>query len=152
MLQEFIQQNMIRIPGGQLSYPGINNYEKEVITFNKPRILITSNFISSTRELVDTLLGVNENNEELILIAKGIYKDPFYTLVRNKERGTLKVILIQAPKNKDGKVRSGLLKKIAQVTNSFFFKQRTKLDKYPYFKLGKAEKVIITKNDTTIII
>ncbi|MBS0615808.1 MAG: chaperonin GroEL [Verrucomicrobia bacterium] len=116
-----------------------------------PKILITDKKISSAQEILQILQGVASSGQEILIIADDIDGDALSTLVVNRLRGILKVCAVKAPGFGDR--RKALLEDIAILTGATVISE----DKGMTLKdadvavLGEAEKIIISKETTTIV-
>jgi chaperonin GroEL len=121
------------------------------VEMNNPYILITDKKISSVQEILPILQVVASSAQDLLIIADDIEGDALSTLVVNKLRGTLKIAAVKAPGFGDR--RKALLQDIAILTGATLVSDEMGI----YLKdatsevLGSAEKVLITKDKTTII-
>ena len=115
------------------------------------RILVTDKKISSVQEILPILQTIATSAQELLIIADDLEGDALSTLVVNKLRGTLKVCAVKAPGFGDR--RKAILEDIAALTGATLVTESTGM----YLKdadaavLGRAEKILITKDKTTII-
>jgi chaperonin GroEL len=127
------------------------NAETMSVEMNDPVILITDKKISSVQEILPILQAVANSALEFLIIADDIEGDALSTLVVNKLRGTLKVCAVKAPGFGDR--RKAMLEDLAVLTGGVLTSEDTGM----YLKdatsevLGKAEKIIVTKEKTTII-
>jgi chaperonin GroEL len=127
------------------------NAEKMLVEMSDAYILITDKKISSIQEILPVLQTVATSSKELLIIADDIEGDALSTLVINKLRGSLKVAAVKAPGFGDR--RKALLEDIAILTGGTLITEDAGL----YLKdatvshLGKAEKILINKEKTTII-
>jgi len=127
------------------------NSETMVAEMHDTRILITDKKIASVQEILPILQAIATSAKELLIIAEDIEADALSTLVINKLRGTLKVCAVKAPGFGDR--RKALLQDIAILTGGVVVSEETgmTLKDAPIDVLGHAEKIVITKDKTTII-
>lgn len=118
---------------------------------NNPQILIVDKKISSVHEILPVLTSIATAGKELLIIADDIEADALSTLVVNKLRGTLKVVAIKAPGFGDR--RKAMLQDIAVLTGATVVSEETgmSLKEISASVLGSAEKVIVSKENTTVI-
>jgi len=116
-----------------------------------PRILLIDRKINSIHELSPVLQAVAATGRHLLIIAEDIEGDALSTLVVNKLRGTLKVAAVKAPGFGDR--RKAMLEDIAVLTGGAVISEETgmSLKEIPTSALGSAEKILITKEHTTIL-
>ncbi len=127
------------------------NAEKLCVEMQNAKLLITDKKISSVQDILPILQSVATTATELLIIADDIEGDALSTLVVNKLRGTLKVCAVKAPGFGDR--RKALLEDIAILTGATVVTEDTgvSLKEATAEVLGSAEKVVITKDKTTII-
>lgn len=127
------------------------NMEKMVCELTKPRILITDAKISSVQEILPFLQATAASGQELLIIADDIEGDALSTLVINRIRGSLKVCAVKAPGFGDR--RKALLEDLAILTGATLISEETgtALKDADSSMAGSAEKIVITKDKTTII-
>jgi chaperonin GroEL len=127
------------------------NTEKMNCEMSKPRILVTDKKITSVQEILPLLQAVATSAQELLIIADDIEGDALSTLVVNRLRGTLKICAVKAPGFGDR--RKALLQDIAILTGATLISEErgTSLKEADSSALGGAEKVLITKDHTTIV-
>lgn len=115
------------------------------------KILITDKKITSIQELLPVLQAVAGSATELLIIADDIEGDALSTLVVNKLRGTLKVCAVKAPGFGDRK--KALLEDLAILTGATLISEETGmlLKESTITHLGTAEKVVVTKDNTTLV-
>lgn len=118
---------------------------------NNPQILIVDKKITSVHEILPVLSSIATAGKELLIIAEDIEADALSTLVVNKLRGTLKVVAVKAPGFGDR--RKATLQDIAILTGATVVSDETgmSLKEIPASVLGSAEKVVVSKEHTTIV-
>jgi chaperonin GroEL len=125
--------------------------EKQEAVLEDPYILITDKKISSMKELLPILKTVVEAGKALLIISEDIDGEALATLVVNRIRAGLKVCAVKAPGFGDR--RKEMLQDIAILTGGEVISEEVglKLENVTLMQLGSAKKVIIKKDDTTII-
>lgn len=118
---------------------------------NNPLILITDKRLTTVKELLPVLEGVSQQNKSLLVIADDIDGEALSTMVVNKMRGILPVVAVKAPEFGDRK--KAILEDIATLTGGKVISSEKgmRLDKFDASWLGKAGKVTVGKETTTII-
>jgi chaperonin GroEL len=136
---------------GYLSPYFVTDSEKMEAVLSDPLVLIYDKKINSMKSLVPTLENVAKTGRNLLIIAEDIEGEALATLVVNKIRGTLKVAAVKAPGFGDR--RKEMLEDIAIVTGGVVVSEDKgmSLETLMEVDLGRAKKVVITKDDTTII-
>jgi len=116
-----------------------------------PLILITDKRLNSIKELLPILEGVSQQNKSLLVIADDIDGEALSTMVVNKMRGILPIVAVKAPEFGDRK--KAMLEDIATLTGGQVISSEKgmRLDKFQTEWLGKAGKVTVGKDTTTII-
>ena len=136
---------------GYLSPYFITDPEKMECVLEEPLILIYEKKISAVKDLLPILQRVAEMGRSLLVIAEDVEGEALATLVVNKLRGTLRCCAVKAPGY--GERRKAMLEDIAILTNGRFISEDlgVKLENVTIEDLGSAKKVVVTKDDTTII-
>jgi chaperonin GroEL len=116
-----------------------------------PFILITDKRLNQIKELLPILEAVSQQNKSLLVIADDIDQEALSTLVVNKMRGILQAVAVKAPEFGDRK--KAILEDIATLTGGKVVSsdKGMRLDKFNTEWLGKAKKVTVSKDTTTII-
>lgn len=136
---------------GYLSSYFVTDPTKMECVLDDPYILIYEKKISSVKELVPVLEAVVNAGRPLLIIAEEVEGEALATLVINKLRGTFKCCAVKAPGYGDR--RKAMLEDIAILTGGLavFESLGKKLEHLPLSDLGRAKKVIVDKDNTTII-
>lgn len=141
----------MRFDRGYISSYFCTNVDKMTVEMENPQILLIDRKINSIHELIPVLQAVAATGRHLLIIAEDIEGDALSTLVVNKLRGTLKVAAVKAPGFGDR--RKAMLEDIAVLTGGAVISEETgmSLKEIPTSALGSAEKILITKEHTTIM-
>ncbi|WP_100627909.1 chaperonin GroEL [Algoriphagus formosus] len=136
---------------GYLSPYFVTNTEKMEAELESPYILIYDKKISSMKELLPVLEPVAQSGKPLVIIAEDVDGEALATLVVNKIRGALKVAAVKAPGFGDR--RKAMLEDIAILTGGTVISEERgfKLENATVDMLGRAEKVNIDKDNTTVV-
>ena len=136
---------------GYISPYFMTNGDKMEAELSNPAILITDKKISAMKDLLPILEPIAREGKELLIIAEDIDGEALTTLVVNRLRGTLKVAAVKAPGFGDR--RKEMLQDIAILTGGTVVSEERgfTLEGASAEMLGKAEKVTITKENTTIV-
>lgn len=136
---------------GYISPYFVTDAEKMEVVLENPYILITDRKISSVREILPILEKIVQTGKPLLIIAEEVEGEALATLVVNKLRGTLQVAAVKAPGYGDR--RKEMLRDIAILTGGIVVSEETgmKFENVRLDDLGKAKKVVIDKENTTII-
>src|ERR1700752_1473878 len=136
---------------GYISPYFITNAEKMRVEMDDPYLLIYDKKLSGLQELLPLLEAVVQTSKPLVIIAEDIEGEALATLVVNKLRGGLKVAAVKAPGFGDR--RKAMLEDIAILTGAQAISEDLgiKLDKVTVNMLGRAKKIMIEKENTTIV-
>ncbi len=136
---------------GYLSPYFINNQENMSVEMENPLILIHDKKISNIRDLLPVLEQVAKASRPLLIIAEDVEGEALATLVVNNMRGILKACAVKAPGFGDR--RKAMLEDIAILTGGTVISEELgmSLDKATLEQMGTAKRVVVTKEDTTVI-
>jgi chaperonin GroEL len=137
---------------GYISAYFMTDPEHQESSIEEPYLLIYDKKISAAQDIVPLLEKlVQVGKRDLIIIAEDVDGEALATLVLNKLRGMLNVVAVKAPGFGDR--RKAMLQDIATLTGAAVISEETgrKLESTTIADLGRAEKVVVTKDDTTVI-
>ncbi len=136
---------------GYISAYFMTNPDKMETVLDQPQILITDKKISTMKDLMPILEPIAREGRSLLIIAEDVDGEALTTLVVNKLRGTLKVAAVKAPGFGDR--RKEMLQDIATLTGAVVVSEERgfTLENATPDMLGRAEKVVIDKENTTIV-
>jgi chaperonin GroEL len=136
---------------GYLSPYFVTDAEKMETVLEEPYILLNEKKISSMQDLLPLLEKIAKSGKPLLIIAEEVEGEALATLVVNRLRGILNCAAVKAPGYGDR--RKEMLEDVATLTGGRFVSEELgiKLEKITFDDLGKAKKVIIDKENTTII-
>jgi chaperonin GroEL len=136
---------------GYLSPYFVTNSDKMLAELESPYILIHDKKISAMKDMLPLLEKVVQSSKSLLIISEDLEGEALATLVVNKLRGTIKVAAVKAPGFGDR--RKAMLEDIAILTGGQVISEEKglKLENTDISMLGKAEKVSIDKDNTTVI-
>ena len=136
---------------GYLSAYFINNQANQTAELEKPYIVLVDKKISNIREMLPLLEGVAKAGRPLLVVAEDVDGEALATLVVNKLRGGLKVAAVKAPGFGDR--RKAMLQDIATLTGGTVISDEVglALEKATINDLGEAKKIVVEKENTTII-
>ncbi len=136
---------------GYLSPYFINQQANQTAELDKPYILLVDKKISNIREMLPVLEGVAKAGRPLLVIAEDVEGEALATLVVNNIRGILKVAAVKAPGFGDR--RKAMLQDIAILTGGTVISDEVglQLEKATLNDLGEAKKIVVEKENTTII-
>ncbi|MDF2497597.1 MAG: chaperonin GroL, partial [Arthrobacter koreensis] len=141
----------MRFDKGYISGYFVTDAERQETVLEDPYILIVNSKISSVKDLVAVLEKVMQSGKPLLIIAEDVEGEALATLVVNKIRGTFKSVAVKAPGFGDR--RKAQLADIAILTGGQVIAEEVglKLENATLDLLGKARKVVVTKDETTIV-
>jgi len=141
----------MEIERGYISPYFVKNQETQTCELESPRVLVTDRKIGNMNDLVPLLEGLVQSKEPLLIIADDVTGEALSSLVLNKMRGVLDVCAIKSPGFGDR--RRGYLEDIAVLTGPTFITEQLglSLDQATMEMLGKAERVAVSKERTTMI-
>ncbi|MEV0189267.1 chaperonin GroEL [Kitasatospora purpeofusca] len=141
----------MRFDKGYISAYFATDLERMETSFEDPYILIANSKIGSVKDLLPLLEKVMQSGKPLVIIAEDVEGEALSTLVVNKIRGTFKSVAVKAPGFGDR--RKAMLQDIAILTGGTVISEEVglKLENAGVDLLGSARKVVITKDETTIV-
>ncbi|MFF9913777.1 chaperonin GroEL [Streptomyces sp. NPDC013457] len=141
----------MRFDKGYISAYFATDMERMEASLDDPYILIVNSKISSVKDLLPLLEKVMQSGKPLLIIAEDVEGEALSTLVVNKIRGTFKSVAVKAPGFGDR--RKAMLNDIAILTGGTVISEEVglKLENAGLDLLGRARKVVITKDETTIV-
>jgi len=141
----------MRFDKGFVSAYFMTDAERMEAVFDDPYILIANSKISAVKDLLPVLEKVMQGGKPLVIIAEDVDGEALATLVVNKVRGTFKSVAVKAPGFGDR--RKAMLEDIAILTGGTVISEEVglKLENADLSMLGQARKVVITKDETTIV-
>ena len=136
---------------GYISPYFVTDSEKMICEFENPYILLYDKKISSMKELLPVLEPVAQSGRALLIIAEDVESEALATLVVNRLRGSLKIAAVKAPGFGDR--RKEMLEDIAVLTGGVVISEEKglKLEQATIEMLGTADKVTVSKDNTTIV-
>jgi chaperonin GroEL len=141
----------MRFDKGFISAYFVTDPDRMEAVFDDPYILLVSGKISTVRDLLPVLEKIMQSGKPLVIIAEDVEGEALSTLVVNKIRGTFKSVAIKAPGF--GERRKAMLADIAILTGGQVISEDVglKLENTTLDLLGQAKKVIVTKDESTIV-
>jgi chaperonin GroEL len=141
----------MRFDKGYISAYFVTDSERMEAVLEDPYILVVNSKISAVKDLLPILEKVMQSSKPLLIIAEDVEGEALATLVVNKIRGTFKSAAVKAPGFGDR--RKAMLQDIAILTGGQVISEEVglKLDAVGLDLLGRARKVVITKDETTIV-
>ncbi|MCS3457179.1 chaperonin GroEL [Aeromonas rivuli] len=136
---------------GYLSPYFVNKPETGAVELDDPFILLVDKKVSNIREMLPVLEGVAKAGKPLLIVAEDVEGEALATLVVNTMRGIVKVAAVKAPGFGDR--RKAMLQDIAILTGGTVISEEVgmELEKATLEDLGRAKRIVITKENTTII-
>jgi len=141
----------MRFDKGYISPYMVTDPERMEASLDNPYVLLVGSKISAVRDLLPVLEKVMQGGKPLLIIAEDIEGEALATLVVNKIRGTFNSVSVKAPGFGDR--RKAMLQDIAVLTGGQVITEEVglKLDNTTLDLLGQARKIVVTKDETTII-
>ncbi|WP_432504956.1 chaperonin GroEL [Kineococcus arenarius] len=141
----------MRFDKGYISPYFVTDAERQETELEDPYILILNSKISTVKDLLPLLEKVMQSGKPLVIVAEDVEGEALATLVVNKIRGTFKSVAVKAPGFGDR--RKAMLGDIAILTGGQVISEEVglKLDTADLDLLGRARKVVVTKDETTIV-
>ena len=141
----------MRFDKGYISPYFVTDPERMEAVLEDPYVLLVSSKISTVRDMLPILEKVMQSGRPLVIIAEDVDGEALATLVVNKIRGTFKSVAVKAPGF--GERRKAMLQDIAILTGGQVISEEVglKLETATLDLLGKAKKMIITKDETTLV-
>jgi chaperonin GroEL len=141
----------MRFDKGYISPYFITDPERMEAVLEEPYILLANQKISAVKDLLPILEKVMQTGKPLVVVAEDVEGEALATLVVNKIRGTFKSVAVKAPGFGDR--RKAMLQDIATLTGGQVISEEVglKLENVKLDLLGTARKIVVTKDDTTIV-
>src|ERR1700678_749396 len=141
----------MRFDKGYIAPYFATDLERQEAVLENAYILLVSNKITSVRDVLPVLEKVMQSGRPLLIIAEDIEGEALATLVVNKIRGTFKSVAVKAPGF--GERRKAMLQDIAILTGATVISEEIglKLETADVEMLGSARKIVVTKDETTIV-
>jgi chaperonin GroEL len=141
----------MRFDKGYISPYFVTDTERMEAALEDPYVMLVSSKISSVRDLVPVLEKVMQSSRPLVIIAEDVEGEALATLVVNKIRGTFKSVAVKAPGF--GERRKAMLQDMAILTGAQVISEDVglKLENTTLDLLGNAKRIIVTKDETTIV-
>ncbi|MYW75006.1 chaperonin GroEL, partial [Pseudonocardia sp. SID8383] len=141
----------MRFDKGYISPYFVTDAERMEVELEDPYVLLVSSKISTVKDLLPLLEKVMQSGKPLAIIAEDVEGEALATLVVNKIRGTFKSVAVKAPGFGDR--REAMLADMAILTGGEVISEKVglKLDTADLSLLGTARKVVVTKDETTIV-
>ena len=141
----------MRFDKGYLSAYFVTDADRQEVVFEDPYILIVNSKVSNIKDILPVVDQVIQSGKQLLIVAEDVEGEALATLVLNKIRGIFKSAAVKAPGFGDR--RKAMLQDIAILTGGQVISEEVglKLENTTLDMLGRARKVVITKDETTIV-
>ncbi len=141
----------LQLDRGYVSPYFVTNTDRMEAVIENPHVLITDKKISAVQDLVPLLEKIMQVTKDLVIVADDVDGEALATLVVNKMRGTLNILVVKAPSFGDR--RKAMLEDLATLTGGSVITEDVglRLDNATVADLGRARRVVSNKDDTTII-
>ncbi|MHB8246312.1 MAG: chaperonin GroEL [Acidimicrobiales bacterium] len=141
----------MRFDKGYISPYFVTDPERMEASLDDPYILLVGSKISAVRDLLPVLEKVMQTSKPLVIVAEDVEGEALATLVVNKIRGTFKSVAVKAPGF--GERRKAMLQDIAILTGGQVITEEVglKLENVTLDLLGRARKMVVTKDETTLV-
>src|SRR5690349_1370887 len=141
----------MRFDKGYISAYFATDLERMEAVLEDPYVLIVNSKVSTVKDLLPLLEKVMQSGKPLLIIAEDVDGEALSTLVVNKIKGTFRSVAVKAPGFGDR--RKAMLQDIAILTGGQVISEEVglKLDNTTLDLLGRARKIVITKDDTTVV-
>jgi chaperonin GroEL len=141
----------MRFDKGYISPYFVTDPERMEASLDDPYILLVGSKISAVRDLLPVLEKVMQSGKALVIVAEDVEGEALATLVVNKIRGTFKSVAVKAPGF--GERRKAMLQDIAILTGGQVITEEVglKIENVTLELLGRARKIVVTKDETTVV-
>ncbi|MHB8329427.1 MAG: chaperonin GroEL [Acidimicrobiales bacterium] len=141
----------MRFDKGYISPYFVTDPERMEAVLEDPYLLLVGNKISAVRDLLPVLEKVMQTGKALVIVAEDVEGEALATLVVNKIRGTFKSVAVKAPGF--GERRKAMLQDMAILTGAQVVTEEVglKLENIGLELLGRARKIVVTKDETTVV-
>lgn len=141
----------IRLDTGYITPYLCNDTDKQIIKFDKAKVLIFDKKLQNMQEILHILEQVAANNEKLLIICDDVDDEVLKTLIVNKVRGAIQIGIIKAPFY--GEKRADILEDLSLLCGTNFYSESKgdNIKSVSINDLGNAENIIITKDTTTLL-
>ncbi len=141
----------MRFDKGYISPYFVTDPERMEASLDDPYILLVGSKISAVRDLLPVLEKVMQSSKPLVIVAEDVEGEALATLVVNKIRGTFKSVAVKAPGF--GERRKAMLQDLAILTGGQVVTEEVglKLENVTLDLLGRARKIVVTKDETTVV-